>query len=572
MGFDWRLRVVAALAAGMMFAPTLQGACFALPAFQPPVSGPLTKKFEAPSTPYSSGHRGIDFAVGVGTPVRASADGVVTFSGPVGGAGLFVSIDHGAGLVTTYSFLSATEVSKGARVKRGQLVGSSGLGHPDDPTPALHFGAKLEGRYIDPAALLLSDLEDISDFLALAPIAPSDPAGETPAGLDGPAAGSSVQQVSKPGDGLVAKGMRWIKGRLSTIAGAFELAASYAKGAVEQLACSNSGGVTPPDIPSTQAFHKGEAAPSPPNSNIVVAVAGIGSATSVTAGGDISSNASMYNSDLASLGFDEASIFHFSYRGTAFKTRDDRYRFHEPYAKQDTFLSIRYSAFLLAQQIERIHKLHPNKTIDLVAHSQGGLVAQYYLSWFYRPDLPGGPRIGSFISIATPHHGADAAQFHRRLTTSEGGLLLLDGWDTIAASTGLPKPDSPSVLEMDESSVFIRQLNENWRPEKVPTTAIAATFDLVVTPQHSRLPSANNYTADLPMAPSSLFLAHSAVVEAPDTKAILYNALAGRPSACTSLRNAVADHTVGRVISGIADLLLEGYGAVAALPLLPYPP
>src|SRR5438045_9674558 len=86
-----------------------------------PVVGPVIQTFDPPDTPYGSGHRGIDIAASVGTTVVAPADGTVTFAGPVGGY-LFLTIDHGGGLSSTYSWLSAQLVRKGDRVLQGQPV------------------------------------------------------------------------------------------------------------------------------------------------------------------------------------------------------------------------------------------------------------------------------------------------------------------------------------------------------------------------------------------------------------------------------------------------------------------
>jgi murein DD-endopeptidase MepM/ murein hydrolase activator NlpD len=131
-----------------------------------PVVGPVIQTFDPPDTPYGSGHRGIDIAAPVGTTVVAPADGTVTFAGPVGGY-LFLTIDHGGGLSSTYSWLSAKLVRKGDRVLQGQPVALTGWGHPGAPIPHLHLGVKLDGAYVDP----LSYLGPISlaTFVRLAP-------------------------------------------------------------------------------------------------------------------------------------------------------------------------------------------------------------------------------------------------------------------------------------------------------------------------------------------------------------------------------------------------------------------
>src|SRR5215217_692811 len=65
-----------------------------------PVDGAVVRPFEAPSSEYAAGHRGVDFAVAPGTPVRAANDGVVSFAGSVAGT-LHVTIVHAGGLRTS---------------------------------------------------------------------------------------------------------------------------------------------------------------------------------------------------------------------------------------------------------------------------------------------------------------------------------------------------------------------------------------------------------------------------------------------------------------------------------------
>ena len=118
-----------------------------------PVSGPVIRGFDPPDNPYGAGHRGIDIAVAFGTAIRAPAAGVVTFSGKVGGQ-LFITIDHGDGLSSTYSWLSSTDVRKGDHVSGGARIGATGAGHPGSSVAHLHFGVKLGGEYIDPMSVL----------------------------------------------------------------------------------------------------------------------------------------------------------------------------------------------------------------------------------------------------------------------------------------------------------------------------------------------------------------------------------------------------------------------------------
>jgi len=93
-----------------------------------------------------AGHWGIDVAAPLGSAVPAVGDGVVRFAGTVV-YNLTVSIDHGGGIVTSYSYLDQLVVSKGDRVLRGHRVGLAGV---HDGVESYHLSLRLSGRYLDP--------------------------------------------------------------------------------------------------------------------------------------------------------------------------------------------------------------------------------------------------------------------------------------------------------------------------------------------------------------------------------------------------------------------------------------
>ena len=133
-----------------------------------PVTGPVIRGFDPPTSPFGAGHRGIDVAVPFGTPILAPEAGTVSFAGRVGGE-LFVTIDHGGGLASTYSWLSATAVRKGDVVALGQRIGSTGTGHPGSTVPHLHLGMKLDGAYLNPLEVLAP--LGVQDLIRLVPLA-----------------------------------------------------------------------------------------------------------------------------------------------------------------------------------------------------------------------------------------------------------------------------------------------------------------------------------------------------------------------------------------------------------------
>ena len=112
------------------------------------------------SSPYglrwggSDFHPGIDIADDAGTPIVATADGVVTDAGwNSGGYGNMVDIDHGNGYVTRYAHAQAVVVSPGQYVRRGQVIaymGSTGY----STGPHLHYEVRINGKAVNPAAYL----------------------------------------------------------------------------------------------------------------------------------------------------------------------------------------------------------------------------------------------------------------------------------------------------------------------------------------------------------------------------------------------------------------------------------
>jgi murein DD-endopeptidase MepM/ murein hydrolase activator NlpD len=98
-------------------------------------------------------HPGIDVAVPVGTPVRASGGGVVDQAGDQGEYGIFVLLDHPDSVQTMYGHLSRLTVHSGDSVAAGQVIGLSG-NTGRSSAPHLHFEIRRAGQPIDPRNLV----------------------------------------------------------------------------------------------------------------------------------------------------------------------------------------------------------------------------------------------------------------------------------------------------------------------------------------------------------------------------------------------------------------------------------
>jgi murein DD-endopeptidase MepM/ murein hydrolase activator NlpD len=122
-----------------------------------PASGTVTSRFGWRSSPFGSWqgdwHPGIDIANNYGTPIVATADGVVIFSGWYSGYGNMVQIDHGYGLETAYGHCAQTLVNVGTVVKKGDLIaymGSTGY----STGPHVHYEVRINGTAVNPANYL----------------------------------------------------------------------------------------------------------------------------------------------------------------------------------------------------------------------------------------------------------------------------------------------------------------------------------------------------------------------------------------------------------------------------------
>ncbi len=123
-----------------------------------PAKGWTTSKFgyrQSPFTGKREFHKGLDIANRKGSPIVATADGIVTYTGPKGLLGEVVVIDHGHGIVTRYAHLEKAVCQKGARVKRGEVIAH--MGNTGRSTgPHLHYEVRLNGVQVNPTKYILN--------------------------------------------------------------------------------------------------------------------------------------------------------------------------------------------------------------------------------------------------------------------------------------------------------------------------------------------------------------------------------------------------------------------------------
>ncbi|WP_263383369.1 M23 family metallopeptidase [Granulicella arctica] len=131
-----------------------------------PVIGPITSSFgqrEDPVLGNGEGefHPGIDIGAPNGTPIIATADGVVRSAEMANGYGREVIIDHGHGIATLFGHMSAFAVMAGQNVTRGQVIGY--VGHSGRTTGAhLHYEVRIRNTPINPHKYLRMTLAEAS--------------------------------------------------------------------------------------------------------------------------------------------------------------------------------------------------------------------------------------------------------------------------------------------------------------------------------------------------------------------------------------------------------------------------
>jgi murein DD-endopeptidase MepM/ murein hydrolase activator NlpD len=127
-----------------------------VPSIKPVANLEFTSLYGVRSDPFrgtAAMHAGVDIPGPVGTPIYATADGVVGRSGWVGGYGNLVELEHGKGLQTRYGHLSKLLVAPGTRVTRGQVIGL--MGSTGRSTGShLHYEVRIGGQAVNPAPFL----------------------------------------------------------------------------------------------------------------------------------------------------------------------------------------------------------------------------------------------------------------------------------------------------------------------------------------------------------------------------------------------------------------------------------
>ncbi len=120
-----------------------------------PVSGYLSSNYGMRESPFGgrAHHAGVDIAAKEGSPVKAAANGIVSFSGWSRNSGYVIVLEHGCGFSTIYAHNKKNQVKMGERVKRGDTIAS--VGSTGNATgPHLHYEVMQNGRNVNPKNFL----------------------------------------------------------------------------------------------------------------------------------------------------------------------------------------------------------------------------------------------------------------------------------------------------------------------------------------------------------------------------------------------------------------------------------
>lgn len=132
-----------------------------IPSIMPVAAVRLSSNYGMRTHPVLGGrraHKGVDLASPVGTPIHATADGVVSKAQWFSSYGLYVSIEHGGEIETRYGHMSRLNVAAGQQVHKGDIIGFVGAtGRATGPH--LHYEVRVNGEAVNPLPYMQSFAE-----------------------------------------------------------------------------------------------------------------------------------------------------------------------------------------------------------------------------------------------------------------------------------------------------------------------------------------------------------------------------------------------------------------------------
>jgi murein DD-endopeptidase MepM/ murein hydrolase activator NlpD len=492
------------------------------PRHRPPVDAPIVDPFRPPAHPFGPGNRGIDYATAPMTSVKATADGEVIFAGSVAGT-LHVTIRHPDGLRTSYSFLASVLVAVGQTVKGGDVVGLS--------LDTLHLGVRdPTGTYLDPLSLFSQP--------GRARLVPGGDDGTIDRRSEAAAVEAVVAARAGTIDARFAKADLGIGGQALDLRArarlwAHLLAEAFGRHRERRVLA----GLTSWASERERCTPARDPVPRTQGRRILVLVGGIGST---------SEHAAVTAVDAAALGYASGDVVRFSYAGGRVSPEPvgsamplDRLP-ATPYTSRDSQIDQREAGDRLADLLGAIAAAEPGVPVDVVGHSQGGVVARLALHEGARRGERSST-VRTLVTLGSPHQGSDVAamvlagRLSRRGRQVEATLQVALGLDLDA---GLPAgialaPTSPLIADLQEMPV----------PASVKLVSIGARGDVVVPSGWTGVTGAPST-----VVPVTGPRAHDRLPGAPEATREIGLAIAGRPPTCRSLGGLLVDLAVSEGI------------------------
>jgi triacylglycerol esterase/lipase EstA (alpha/beta hydrolase family) len=228
----------------------------------------------------------------------------------------------------------------------------------------------------------------------------------------------------------------------------------------------------------------------------------------------------------------------------------------QPYDSHDTTTDLRTEARRLRDLLEQVHRDHPGMPVDLIAHSQGGLIARAALAYEYARDDTRLPRVANLVTLGTPHQGADLATILTNVSHTASGSAT--AWALDEAGVTWVDLRGPSVRQLSENSTFLADLNRRELPEGVRFTSIGSRGDVVVPGTHTEAPGARNVLVNV----AGWTTDHSKLPGSSQGRREVSLAVAGMPPTCQTLTDMLADTVVSDAIATSEDA--AGLGLYAA--------
>ena len=479
-----------------------------------PVPGAATRMFDPPPAPFAAGHRGVDFAASDGATVVAMGAGVVEFAGRVAYTN-HVVMRHDNGWRTSVSYVGEILVREGDRVQAGGRIarccGRSDPAHVIG-APAVHVALRLGDEYVDP--MVLFSAPDLTELVHLAPSDGREWPASRRRGISMILDVTGVAPLLDAGGALIALGGDAFD-VFGTIleAGADQLPALWRY--LDELDPSPLGDLAEATWNWIDQRDECDADPPEPGSvqqqNRLLFVAGIDSSTTR----DGSTNG--FPAD--ELGSQPDDINWFSYAADG-----------GDYDNVDTYAPIDQSARRLGDQLRAMQRAWPGRSVDLIAHSQGGVVVQAFLKLHYDPGDPTLPPLGTIVTLSSPHSGAPLATSGAAIAARPFGPWVID------RLPGAQPSDAASPRDLAETSDLQRRLRRTSLPIGLDVVSIGTPFDLIVPATSTQLDGADHLVVD----PGGLFDQHTRVTTARATQIVVNNALLGRPAPCVAYATALA--------------------------------